>query len=197
MATNDPLQTFFQLMSGRIPQAAQVCEQQAGPIAHLTHLMTTTLPHLRFPLLQSCGDARWGDWRPHLAVLLSNKVGDLELNHRAIVTMGDTLGELRLLEKENGVVGLEFACEFGGLHSNAEHMLLFLRAKFCVFLPPSWQGSSGGSSLLLPDGRYSIWLLWGEGRPHGSAGQQPPVSQPSPAGLHLQLFLIPVISSAK
>lgn len=122
MATNDPLQTFFQLMSGRIPQAAQVCEQQAGPIAHLTHLMTTTLPHLRFPLLQSCGDARWGDWRPHLAVLLSNKVGDLELNHRAIVTMGDTLGELRLLEKENGVVGLEFACEFGGLHSNAEHV---------------------------------------------------------------------------
>lgn len=55
-------------------------------------------------------------------MLLSNKVGDLELNHRAIVTMGDTLGELRLLEKENGVVGLEFACEFGGLHSNAEHV---------------------------------------------------------------------------
>nr|Q6AW68.1 RecName: Full=Protein transport protein Sec16B; AltName: Full=Regucalcin gene promoter region-related protein p117; Short=RGPR-p117; AltName: Full=SEC16 homolog B [Gallus gallus]BAD34968.1 regucalcin gene promotor region related protein [Gallus gallus] len=62
LATNDPLQTFFQLMSGRIPQAAQ-----------------------------SCGDAKWGDWRPHLAVLLSNKVGDMELNHRAIVTMGDTL----------------------------------------------------------------------------------------------------------
>uniref|UniRef100_A0A8C9EH69 Protein transport protein sec16 n=1 Tax=Pavo cristatus TaxID=9049 RepID=A0A8C9EH69_PAVCR len=62
LATNDPLQTFFQLMSGRIPQAAQ-----------------------------SCGAAKWGDWRPHLAVLLSNKVGDMELNHRAIVTMGDTL----------------------------------------------------------------------------------------------------------
>lgn len=26
--------------------------------------------------------------------MLSNKVGDMELNHRAIVTMGDTLGEL-------------------------------------------------------------------------------------------------------
>ncbi|XP_015725296.1 protein transport protein Sec16B isoform X3 [Coturnix japonica] len=62
LATNDPLQTFFQLMSGRIPQASQ-----------------------------SCGDAKWGDWRPHLAVLLSNKVGDMELNHRAIITMGDTL----------------------------------------------------------------------------------------------------------
>ncbi|KFP53321.1 Protein transport protein Sec16B, partial [Cathartes aura] len=62
LATNDPLQTLFQLMSGRIPQAA-LC----------------------------CGDAMWGDWRPHLAVLLSNKVGDMELNHRAIVNMGDTL----------------------------------------------------------------------------------------------------------
>uniref|UniRef100_A0A669PM50 Protein transport protein sec16 n=1 Tax=Phasianus colchicus TaxID=9054 RepID=A0A669PM50_PHACC len=30
LATNDPLQTFFQLMSGRIPQAAQVRERQAG-----------------------------------------------------------------------------------------------------------------------------------------------------------------------
>ncbi|NWY49605.1 SC16B protein, partial [Chionis minor] len=62
LTTNDPLQTLFQLMSGRIPQAA-LC----------------------------CGDATWGDWRPHLAVMLSNKVGDMELNHRAIVTMGDTL----------------------------------------------------------------------------------------------------------
>ncbi|NXD62876.1 SC16B protein, partial [Eolophus roseicapillus] len=62
LVTNDPLQTLFQLMSGRIPQAA-LC----------------------------CGDGTWGDWRPHLAVLLSNKVGDVELNHRAIVTMGDTL----------------------------------------------------------------------------------------------------------
>ncbi|NXH44871.1 SC16B protein, partial [Dicaeum eximium] len=69
LATNDPLQTFFQLMSGRIPQAA-LC----------------------------CGDATWGDWRPHLAVMLSNKVGDTELNHRAIVTMGDTLASKGAVE---------------------------------------------------------------------------------------------------
>lgn len=31
LATNDPLQTLFQLMSGRIPQAALVREQEAGP----------------------------------------------------------------------------------------------------------------------------------------------------------------------
>ncbi|NXK62382.1 SC16B protein, partial [Sylvietta virens] len=69
LATNDPLQTLFQLMSGRIPQAA-LC----------------------------CGDAAWGDWRPHLAVMLSNKVGDTELNHRAIVTMGDTLASKGAVE---------------------------------------------------------------------------------------------------
>uniref|UniRef100_A0A8B9QAF0 Protein transport protein sec16 n=1 Tax=Apteryx owenii TaxID=8824 RepID=A0A8B9QAF0_APTOW len=69
LAANDPLQTLFQLMSGRVPQAAQCC-----------------------------GDAKWGDWRPHLAVMLSNKVGDAELNHRAIVTMGDTLAGRGLTE---------------------------------------------------------------------------------------------------
>ncbi|KAF2976372.1 hypothetical protein EK904_003616 [Melospiza melodia maxima] len=69
LATNDPLQTLFQLMSGRIPQAA-LC----------------------------CGDATWGDWRPHLAAMLSNKVADTELNHRAIVTMGDTLASKGAVE---------------------------------------------------------------------------------------------------
>ncbi|XP_076797545.1 protein transport protein Sec16B isoform X2 [Arvicanthis niloticus] len=62
LALNDPLQTLFQLMSGRIPQAATCC-----------------------------GDKQWGDWRPHLAVILSNQAGDTELYQRAIVSMGDTL----------------------------------------------------------------------------------------------------------
>ncbi|XP_075689203.1 protein transport protein Sec16B isoform X2 [Rhinoderma darwinii] len=62
LATNDPLQTLFQLMAGRIPQAA-TCS----------------------------GDKKWGDWRPHLAVILSNQMSDVELNQRAIITMGDNL----------------------------------------------------------------------------------------------------------
>ncbi|XP_070602778.1 protein transport protein Sec16B [Erythrolamprus reginae] len=69
LASNDPLQTLFQLMSGRIPQASL-----------------------------SCGDEKWGDWRPHLAVMLSNQVGDLDLNSRAIITMGDTLAGKGLIE---------------------------------------------------------------------------------------------------
>ncbi|XP_015347249.1 protein transport protein Sec16B isoform X1 [Marmota marmota marmota] len=69
LALNDPLQTLFQLMSGRIPQAAMCC-----------------------------GDKQWGDWRPHLAVILSNQAGDSELHQRAIVTMGDTLAGKGLVE---------------------------------------------------------------------------------------------------
>ncbi|XP_062990195.1 protein transport protein Sec16B isoform X2 [Elgaria multicarinata webbii] len=69
LATNDPLQTLFQLMSGRIPQAS-LCS----------------------------GDEKWGDWKPHLAVILSNEVGDAELNPKAIVTMGDTLAGKELIE---------------------------------------------------------------------------------------------------
>ncbi|XP_036878247.2 protein transport protein Sec16B isoform X2 [Manis javanica] len=69
LALNDPLQTLFQLMSGRIPQAATCC-----------------------------GDKKWGDWRPHLAVILSNQGGDPELYQRAIVTMGDTLAAKGLVE---------------------------------------------------------------------------------------------------
>ncbi|OCT85082.1 protein transport protein Sec16B [Xenopus laevis] len=62
LAQNDPLQTLFQFMAGRIPQAAT-----------------------------SCGDPKWGDWRPHLAVILSNPAGDSETNQRSVITMGDNL----------------------------------------------------------------------------------------------------------
>ncbi|XP_073427397.1 protein transport protein Sec16B isoform X2 [Dendrobates tinctorius] len=62
LAVNDPLQTLFQLMAGRIPQAASFG-----------------------------GDKKWGDWRPHLAVMLSNPMSDPEVNQRAIIAMGDNL----------------------------------------------------------------------------------------------------------
>ncbi|NXT27289.1 SC16B protein, partial [Syrrhaptes paradoxus] len=94
LATNDPLQTLFQLMSGRIPQAA-LC----------------------------CGDATWGDWRPHLAVMLSNKVGDMELNHRAIVIMGDTLAGKGAVEAAHFCY-LMADIPFGYFGAKAERMAL-------------------------------------------------------------------------
>ncbi|XP_019355856.1 protein transport protein Sec16B isoform X3 [Alligator mississippiensis] len=94
LAVNDPLQTLFQLMSGRIPQAA-LC----------------------------CGDSKWGDWRPHLAVILSNHVGEAELNHRAIVTMGDTLAGKGLIEAAHFCY-LMADVPFGHYGVKTDHMAL-------------------------------------------------------------------------
>ncbi|XP_046723502.1 protein transport protein Sec16A isoform X2 [Silurus meridionalis] len=66
---NDPLQTVYQLMSGRMPASASCC-----------------------------GDEKWGDWRPHLAMVLSNLTHALDLDTRTISTMGDTLASKGLLD---------------------------------------------------------------------------------------------------
>ncbi|XP_041095628.1 protein transport protein Sec16A-like isoform X3 [Polyodon spathula] len=66
---NDPLQTVYQLMSGRMPAAATCC-----------------------------GDDKWGDWRPHLAMVLSNLTNTLDLDTRTISTMGDTLASKGLMD---------------------------------------------------------------------------------------------------
>ncbi|KAL8174554.1 UNVERIFIED_CONTAM: hypothetical protein K2H54_048798 [Gekko kuhli] len=66
---NDPLQTVYQLMSGRMP-AASTC----------------------------CGDEKWGDWRPHLAMVLSNLTHNVDVELRTITTMGDTLASKGLLD---------------------------------------------------------------------------------------------------
>ncbi|XP_062063238.1 protein transport protein Sec16A isoform X1 [Lepus europaeus] len=66
---NDPLQTVYQLLSGRMP-AASTC----------------------------CGDEKWGDWRPHLAMVLSNLNNNTDVEARTMVTMGDTLASKGLLD---------------------------------------------------------------------------------------------------
>ncbi|XP_022244250.1 uncharacterized protein LOC106461550 isoform X2 [Limulus polyphemus] len=63
LTLNDPLQTLYQLMSGRQP-AAVTC----------------------------VAEERWGDWRPHLAMILSNPSQRPDLDQRSITTLGDTLG---------------------------------------------------------------------------------------------------------
>ncbi|XP_022646073.1 uncharacterized protein LOC111243950 isoform X3 [Varroa destructor] len=62
MAGNDPLQTVYQLYSGRQPSSV------------------------------SCvSDIAWGDWRPHLAMILSNPSIKPENDARSIIMMGDVL----------------------------------------------------------------------------------------------------------
>ena len=65
LVVNDPLQTLYQMMSGRQPIA-----------------------------VKECADSSWGDWRPHLAMILSNSKSTKEgLDIRSIKTLGDKLHE--------------------------------------------------------------------------------------------------------
>ena len=41
--------------------------------------------------MTNCGDDKWGDWRPHLAMILSNSTSKPELDKKSIVTLGDSL----------------------------------------------------------------------------------------------------------
>ncbi|CAH0559554.1 unnamed protein product [Brassicogethes aeneus] len=62
LTMNDPLQTLYQLLSGRMPAAVTCVSEE-----------------------------KWGDWRPHLAMILSNSNHRPELNCKAITLLGDTL----------------------------------------------------------------------------------------------------------
>ena len=42
-------------------------------------------------------DERWGDWRPHLAMILANHSCRPELDKKSMITLGDTLGQLSTL----------------------------------------------------------------------------------------------------
>ena len=50
-----------------------------------------------FLSLQCVSDERWGDWRPHLAMMLSNQTSRSDLDRKSICTLGDTLGKSFLL----------------------------------------------------------------------------------------------------
>lgn len=62
LAINDPLQTLYQHLSGRQP-AAVTC----------------------------IADEKWGDWRPHLAMILSNPSSRPEVDARSVTALGDVL----------------------------------------------------------------------------------------------------------
>ncbi|XP_062279516.1 protein transport protein Sec16B [Scomber scombrus] len=94
LTSSDPLQTIFQLLSGRIPSVA------------------------------TCyGNEKWGDWRPHLAVMLSNETGDLAIQQKAITTMGDTLVSKGLLHAAH-VCYLTASVPFGVFMQKAERLVL-------------------------------------------------------------------------
>ncbi|KAJ0065401.1 hypothetical protein NL108_009528 [Boleophthalmus pectinirostris] len=94
LTANDPLQTLFQLLSGRVPAVATCC-----------------------------GSERWGDWRPHLAVILSNDTSDSAVKQRAIATMGDTLASRGLLHSAH-VCYLTAGLPFGAFTQKDDRLVL-------------------------------------------------------------------------
>ncbi|XP_071380440.1 protein transport protein Sec16B [Centroberyx affinis] len=94
LTASDPLQTLFQMLSGRIPAVATCC-----------------------------GNEKWGDWKPHLAVLLSNETGDPAIQQRAIITMGDTLASRGLIHAAH-VCYLTAYAPFGVFTQKADRLVL-------------------------------------------------------------------------
>ncbi|XP_067315638.1 protein transport protein Sec16B isoform X2 [Pseudorasbora parva] len=94
LAPSDPLQTLFQLLSGRIPSVS---------------------------MSWSC--EKWGDWRPHLAVMLSNETADPIIHRRSIITMGDTLASRDMLYASH-ICYLIAQCPFGWYKTKSERLVL-------------------------------------------------------------------------
>ncbi|CAJ1059720.1 protein transport protein Sec16B [Xyrichtys novacula] len=94
LTASDPLQTMFQLLSGRTPAVA-MCY----------------------------ADEKWGDWKPHLAVMLSNETGDPAVQQRAIMMMGDTLASKGLMHAAH-MCYLTAGVPFGVFPHKAERLVL-------------------------------------------------------------------------
>ncbi|XP_059352135.1 protein transport protein Sec16A-like isoform X3 [Daphnia carinata] len=107
LALTDPLQTLYQLMSGRQPTA-----------------------------VTSCGDDKWGDWRPHLAMILSNsssKAGSCsDLDKKSIVTLGDTLSARGFLLAAHFCY-LVAQVEFGSYSNKASKLVLLSSSSSLAF----------------------------------------------------------------
>ncbi|KAK3087524.1 hypothetical protein FSP39_007014 [Pinctada imbricata] len=94
MKMNDPLQTLYQLMSGRQP-AAVTC----------------------------ITDEKWGDWRPHLAMVLSNHSSRPDIERKSIMTLGDTLASKGFLHASH-LCYLMAQCNFGSYQKKTSKMVL-------------------------------------------------------------------------
>ncbi|XP_062411345.1 protein transport protein Sec16B [Sardina pilchardus] len=104
LSPSDPLQTLFQLLSKRIPTVATCC-----------------------------GSDRWGDWKPHLAVMLSNESEDCDTHRRAIITMGDTLASRGQLHAAH-ICYLTARTPFGVYTNKAERLVLLGSSHSLPFL---------------------------------------------------------------
>ncbi|CAL8255523.1 unnamed protein product [Merluccius merluccius] len=94
LTSSDPLQTLFQLLSGKTPTVSTCCGQE-----------------------------KWGDWKPHLAVMLANETADPSVQQRAVVAMGDTLASRGLLHAAH-VCYLTAYVHFGFFTQKTDRLVL-------------------------------------------------------------------------
>ncbi|XP_017570444.2 protein transport protein Sec16B isoform X1 [Pygocentrus nattereri] len=110
LASSDPLQTLFHLLSGRIPTVATCYSTE-----------------------------KWGDWRPHLAVMLSNETEDSDMHCKSIVCMGDLLASRGLLHAAH-ICYLTAHSPFGWYTNKAQRLVL-LGSSHGVSFPKFCQNS--------------------------------------------------------
>ncbi|ESO98713.1 hypothetical protein LOTGIDRAFT_231137 [Lottia gigantea] len=87
MKMNDPLQSLYQLMSGRQPAAVTPhFSKYVECVAVICGPLSVSVSQC-----MCMSDERWGDWRPHLAMILSNHTSKSDIDRKSITTLGDTL----------------------------------------------------------------------------------------------------------
>lgn len=91
LTINDPLQTLYQSMSGRQPAAVTVRIFEKIVFSTYT-ILEKFIFNLKNFCFKCCADEKWGDWRPHLAMILSNSTSRPDLDLKAVTTLGDSLG---------------------------------------------------------------------------------------------------------
>lgn len=122
---------------------------------------------------QCCGNEKWGDWRPHLAAMLSNETGDPAVQQKAIVTMGDTLGmDTPADDRPFDIVSIQIYELIGLCCCSLCSLQRPLKCRPCV----------------LPDSQRSLRGVHAEGRPTGASWQQPQVNCPC-SSIHSLVYL--------
>ncbi|KAI5628348.1 protein transport protein Sec16B isoform X1 [Silurus asotus] len=72
---------------------------------------------------KSYSKEKWGDWRHHVAVMLSNKNGESAMHFKSIVNLGDTLASRGLLHAAH-ICYLTAHTSFGWYSNKAERLVL-------------------------------------------------------------------------
>lgn len=97
ISMNNPLKTLYQLYSKQIPQASTV-KSCVIFLIYKKFTKTILFNNFFYSLFKACANEKWGDWRPHLAMMLSNPTSDSEFDKQAIITLGDSLGRSGFLK---------------------------------------------------------------------------------------------------